>query len=328
MRWPWVSLVFLRKLPGLHSWKYITTFGDRPRRMNAKDFQLYLEQPRMLYALPLAELQRLAMEYPYSANLRLLLLLKTHIEAHPDEQDYLQRCATASFDRAFIYDLLQDARLLAREEAREDTEVLELRTLDEIALEEEALLAGNIEEETSPLNNLSYEEDFPVFKTEDENDELENFLESVEFAEEPPERFLMPTRWVDVAADFFTVLPGWTRSLEPVTGSAPPEEFTPEPVSIFSEGRRPDHGHSLKDRLRSIRRQQSEKLADEQEEVRRIARRSLVAQEAVASETLARLLVQQGQYQHAIKMYHRLELLYPEKKAIFAGLIKDLQEKI
>jgi hypothetical protein len=296
--------------------------------MNAKDFQLYLEQPRMLYALPLAELQGLAMEYPYSANLRLLLLLKTHLEGHPDEQDYLQRCATATFDRAFIYDLLQDARLLAREEAREDTEVLELRTLDEIALEEEALLAGNIEEETSPLNNLSYEEDFPVFKTEDENDELENFLESVEFAEELPESFLMPTRWVDVAADFFTVLPDWTRSLEPVTGSAPPEGFTPEPVSIFSEGRRPDHGHSLKDRLRSIRRQQSEKLADEQEEVRRIARRSLVAQEAVASETLARLLVQQGQYQHAIKMYYRLELLYPEKKAIFAGLIKDLQEKI
>jgi len=103
--------------------------------MNAKDFQLYLEQPQMLYALPLTELQGLAMEYPYSSNLRLLLLLKTHLEGHPDEQNYLQRCASASFDRAFIYDLLQDVQLSSQEH-REETEVLELRTLDEIALEE------------------------------------------------------------------------------------------------------------------------------------------------------------------------------------------------
>jgi len=112
----------------------------------------------------------------------------------------------------------------------------------------------------------------------------------------------------------------WSIRTPPILG--------PEPISRFSEGRRPEHGQSLRDRLRNIRRRQSEKLADEQEEVRKIARRSLVAQEAVASETLARLHVQQGQYQLAIKMYRRLELLYPEKKAIFADLIKDLQEKL
>jgi hypothetical protein len=292
--------------------------------MNAKDLQLYLEQPRMLYTLPLAELQGLAMEYPYSSNLRLLLLLKTHLEGHPDEQDYLQRCATASFDRAFIYDLLQDARLLANEEAREDTEVLELRTLDEVALEEAALLAGNIEEETLQ-SSLSYENSFPVFDDEaEEEDSLEDFFATAEPAEEPTLAVLISSKWVADAADFLAVLPDWSASSEP----SPSEEFRPEPVSRFSEGKRPDHGQSLKDRLRRIRRQQSEKLADEQEEVRKIARRSLVSQEAVASETLARLLVQQGQYQHAIKMYRRLELLYPEKKTIFAGLIKDLQEKL
>jgi len=257
--------------------------------MNAKDFQLYLDQPQMLYALPLAELQSLAMEYPYSSNLRLLLLLKTHLEGHPDEQNYLERCASASFDRAFIYDLLQDARLLTNEEPTEDTEVLELRTLDEIALEEAALLAeGN---EVVPENSLSYEEAPPVFEGEE--------VEEVLFAE-----------------------PAISR---PAEEAAPPYRI---PVSRFSEGKRPEYGQSLKDRLRSIRRRQSEKLADEQMEVRKIARRSLVTQDDVASETLASLLVRQGQYQRAIKMYRRLELLYPEKKTIFAGLIKDLQEKL
>lgn len=294
--------------------------------MNAKDFQLYLEQPQMLYALPLADLQGLAMEYPYSSNLRLLLLLKTHLEGHPEEQGYLQRCASASFDRAFIYDLLQDTRLRSREEAREETDVLELRTLDEIALEEAALTTEGGEE---IAENLSFQEPLPVFAEDDEAEvEVEALVASEDLPLETATPFLPSPTWVAVAADFLAVLPDWSSAPDLVASSAPSEEFTPEPVTKFSEGKRPEHGQSLRDRLRSIRRRQSEKLADEQEEVRKIARRSLVTQEAVASETLARLLVQQGQYQHAIKMYRRLELLYPEKKTIFAGLIKDLQEKL
>jgi len=78
----------------------------------------------------------------------------------------------------------------------------------------------------------------------------------------------------------------------------------------------------------TLRRLHADKKAGEQEEVTRIARRRLVAQEAVASETLAGLLVRQGQYQNAIKMYQHLSLLYPEKKTTFAGLIKDLKEKL
>lgn len=285
----------------------------------------------MLYALPLAELQGLAMEYPYSFNLRLLLLLKTHLEGHPNEQDYLQRCATAAFDRAFIYDLLQDARLMAGEDAQDETEVLELRTLDEIALEEAALLSDSNQVEAVPENNLAFKEHLPVFDEgeEEKADEAVSVLvaEPAEIVDTP---YLASAEWISAAGDYLAALPIWPNNppQEPLAGPAPPEAFSPEPVSRFSEGKRPEHGQSLRDRLRSIRRQQSEKLADEQKEVRKIARRSLVAQEAVASETLARLLVQQGQYQHAIKMYRRLELLYPEKKTIFAGLIKDLQEKL
>lgn len=300
--------------------------------MNAKDFQLYLEQPSLLYALPLAELQGLAMQYPYSSNLRLLLLLKTHLEGHPDEQSYLQRCATASFDRAFIYDLLQDARLLAREEPQEETEILELRTLDEIALEDAALLVNGSETQPAPENNLSYEKLFPPLNNDNDNNGSSSPLAEPEVedsVEAPPLPYSVPAAWVAAATDFLAVLPEWPSEPTPtISPASPAATFSPEPVSSFSAGERPQHGQSLKDRLRHIRRHQSEKLADEQVEVRKIARRSLVAQEAVASETLASLLARQGQYQRAIKMYRSLELLYPEKKTIFAGLIKDLQEKL
>ena len=46
------------------------------------------------------------------------------------------------------------------------------------------------------------------------------------------------------------------------------------------------------------------------------------------SETLADLLVRQGQPARAIEMYRRLGLVNPEKKAIFAGLIQELKQKI
>jgi hypothetical protein len=284
--------------------------------MKPQEFQQYLEQPGLLYELPLTGLQQLAMEYPYSPNLRLLLLLKTHLEGHPDEADYLSRCAAASFDRSFIYDLLQDMEARPEEEDREETEVLELRTLDEIALEDAALLAD--EASPTPLKAaLSYQNIFPV---------EEDFLEA-------PELPLVPDVEL-VPSSLSTTLSSWAENATAYLGALPKHDVglkaahNPEPVANFQSATLTPIPTSLRERLRTIRRFQANKIADEQEEVRRIARRSLVAQEAVASETLAGLLVRQGQYQNAIKMYQHLALLYPEKKTTFAGLIKDLKEKL
>lgn len=294
--------------------------------MNSQDFQQLLEHPRALYDLPLADLQRLAMDYPYSQNLRLLLLLKTHLEGHPNESEYLNRCAASAFDRAFIYDLLQDASRVPTEN-KEETEVLELRTLEDIALDDAALPATSPALAPTPeIRSLSYDD---LFSGAEENEQEET--PTTEAFPEPTERVKPPTSaygsWVALAAAFHEVLPEFPPSATDrlPADTAPP---APEPVTHFTGGRPPESRASLKDRLRSIRRIQAGKMAVEQEEVRKIARRSLVAQEAVASETLAALLVRQGQYKNAIKMYKRLELLYPEKKTIFAGLIKELKEKL
>ena len=51
--------------------------------MNAESFSTYLAQPAKLYQLPYQEIKNLVAEYPYSANLRRLLLLKSKIEQDP-----------------------------------------------------------------------------------------------------------------------------------------------------------------------------------------------------------------------------------------------------
>lgn len=285
--------------------------------MKPQEFQQYLEQPELLYELTLTSLQQLAMEYPYSPNLRLLLLLKTHLEGHPNEADYLNRCAAASFDRAFIYDLLQDMEALPTGEEPEETEVLELRTLEEIALEDAALLVEATTSPSLPETEADHQNLFP---------EQEAFLEEAELPPAPENVPVLPAQisfyesWAENATAFLKALPKYATGLQ--------AERSPEPVANFHHAKTIQGPPSLRERLRTIRRFQTDKIADEQEEVRKIARRSLVAQEAVASETLAALLVRQGQYQNAIKMYQHLALLYPEKKTTFAGLIKDLKEKL
>lgn len=274
--------------------------------MTGTDFLRLLEQPRLLYELPTSELQQLAVRFPYSSNLRLLLLLKVHLEGHPDEATYLARCAAATFDRASVYDALKEIDALPEEGVEMDGDVLELKELDDLMLDvlpeqvdEQAPLAEELPQPVSEF--VSGWEEESLSAEEADADVWDHMLAQAENEED-----------VNPEGD-----------PQPVEEEALPSASLPsqeQPVS-------PGYG-TLQERLARIRERQRTTGFNEKEDVNRIARRSLVAQEEVASETLAKLLIKQGQYQNAIKMYQRLILLYPEKKTTFAGLIKELKEKL
>lgn len=305
--------------------------------MTSQEFSHYLDQPELLYKLPLSDLQQLAVRFPYSPNVRLLLLLKTHLEGHEQEALYLSRCAAASFDRSHIYDLLRELDATVKESAVREEEVLELRELD--ALELEPLLAGDPQNSTPEENLLS--ESSPSPETDDSyllpssigDEELaDELLDELEFSLPPSssvEEEVGPedvTLWEEETPKAETAPEEGRSELEEPLGLLP--ESTPADPPQPAEEKVIALPDGLRGRLARIRRMQQARGKDNKEEVNRIARRSLVAHEEVASETLAGLLVRQGQYQNAIRMYQRLILLYPEKKTIFAGLIKDLQEKL
>jgi len=303
--------------------------------MTAQEFHQYLEAPDRLYGLALTELQELALKYPYSPNLRLLLLLKAKLEQHPAEDTYLERCAAASFDRGFLYDLLQELESTSESAAPLETDVLELRELDQLNLEP---LTATISPPAATAEELATPPEIPIASGFSEFPDLpaeDPVLPAAETLippppvlpparvsdeEKPPPPFAVET-WADRSAAFLEAISA--PAAAPINENAQPER--PERFTSDAQAAAPP---SLRQRLGRIRQHQQSRTKDPREEVDKIARRSLVAHEAVASETLARLLVQQEQYQNAIKMYRRLILLYPEKKTIFAGLIKDLKEKL
>lgn len=75
--------------------------------MNAENFREYLNDPSLLYQVPYEELKSLALEYPYNAHLRWLLLQKGRMEHRPDARKLLEKAAVYSIDRRALYHFIQ-----------------------------------------------------------------------------------------------------------------------------------------------------------------------------------------------------------------------------
>lgn len=56
------------------------------------------------------------------------------------------------------------------------------------------------------------------------------------------------------------------------------------------------------------------------------ARQSVIDDETIVSETLAKIFLEQGHKEKAIKVYQKLSLVFPEKSTYFADLIKKLKK--
>lgn len=308
--------------------------------MNRQTFLNYLEEPSRLYQLSLVELQGLVLEYPYSASLRLLLLLKARLEDHPRKAEMLQQASSRTFDRAHLYDLLRDLdrEERQREEKEERLELPELDKLDFAFPEPELREATEVDIPTSKLATSVVQ---PISTppppsvtieeiTADEVEQLSFEAEDLPKKTVEPKAVAEPVTIPRLSFDMGKIVANAVAGSELSTEINKKELPTPKAVkhTVVKEN---ESGTTqrIKTRLRRHRNKQLQRLkAEKHDHLKKIASESVSNHEEIASETLAKLLAHQGQYAKAIKMYERLSLLKPKKKAKFAALIQDLKEKL
>lgn len=135
--------------------------------MNAGSFLKYIKTPSLLHQLSYEELKTIVLQYPYSANLHLLLLLKSKLESHKDYDKNLAMAAAYSIDRAYLFRLLQNPELqsLQASQVLKEDDVLELKDLSRLEedLEKEVVL---LTDEAIPGEAPSLEMEIPVQSSE------------------------------------------------------------------------------------------------------------------------------------------------------------------
>ncbi len=302
--------------------------------MNRQTFLEFLEQPAKLYQLSLTELQGLVMQYPYAANLRQLLLLKAKIEHHPRQEEILQQAAARTFDREFLFETLQELERSGLEGLLVPEEKLELQLLQDLAYEPIPLENNPAAEPLSQASGAAELRAVPLTQPEEEMEEEEDWLPPAT-AEAPKttagkviEFEVLPRQQAGEVATAIATAASISELIAAMFSQAA-IVFSPQPIASLQALASPV-GSSLKERMQAHKNRQLAALraTATANTVEAKARQSVSDAGEAASETLAGLLVKQGQYERAIKMYRRLSLQIPAKKATFAALIKELKEKL
>lgn len=117
--------------------------------MNSENFHEYLKNPSMLHQVSYQELKSLVLQYPYSPNLRYLLMVKSLFDQNKDYDRNLTLAAMFAPDRKKLLQLVkQNTRLREIHENYElNEEFLELKDLSSL---EEVLENQPVSEEQTP----------------------------------------------------------------------------------------------------------------------------------------------------------------------------------
>ena len=328
--------------------------------MTNVEFIRLFRNPALLAAADVADLERLTGKYPYSANAQLLLAMWAEMSGHPQRERYFQRAAATTFDRAHLYDLLQEMNATGATQSplvqEEEFELFQLEDLDSLDAPEplpaypipDALddfmvnpgdrgsyLAENFGPgpeaypadqmtDTDPAQNKV---EVPLTVDPDPHSSEANSTSSTTESSTPEDD---PEPSPPTAPEPPNPAPAAAPEIDAIAAREEPEELptTPEDPKKFLHRYPISSREELVERLRIIRRRQVEGAKQQKQSVKKIAHRSLVASDGMISATLAEVFINQKQYQHAIRIYEQLALANPEKRPIFAALIKDLKRKL
>lgn len=157
--------------------------------MNAANFHEYLKNPSMLHQVNYQELKSLSLQYPYAANLRYLMLVKSLMDNRREYDRNLVLASLSSVDRKKLHQLVMRYSLVTEntdnyEIVEEFLELKDLSTLEEV-LESGPVASETLKQQAAPLSNVDSNNDIEFLGHLNDEGGDDEMAESVEEEVQP-----------------------------------------------------------------------------------------------------------------------------------------------
>lgn len=297
--------------------------------MNSENFPDFLNDPTRLYSVSFEELQSLVLEYPYANSLWKLLLCKAYFEDKTEYPKILESLAMRIQNRSQLRNFVAHlAQLKAEYElAQENRQTLDLEDFKRQVIHRAIQEVPTAEKKQEKAQQAEVQ---PVEKTTERKQLLDELFGSETDIEVPKEsQKEKPTKESD-SVDLITAALSEhiAASIEVQLHLAALPAKTP---SKKKSKKKKKHKPQSKDNFNSWHKAQQAfqfpTKSGQSVKAKALAAQSIMYNTSIISETLAKLLEDQGYFDKSIKMYEQLCLKNPEKSALFEAKINSLKER-
>ncbi len=271
--------------------------------MNKDTFISYIGDTSIILESDISPLKAIVDEFPYCQTAQLLYTksLRLFNNIHYDQQ--LKIAAVRVTDRKALYELLMQQALNRKiTQIEQDINESEVRETSEDTFSTEKLTDERmIELEQEILNEAI-------------NSSIQLEVSEYTFEDEAEEALEQPL-----------------NTLPQVTGKLTFSQWLNKGAVISESSSNQQQDKQNKEMLIAKFIQDEPRIEPQKKEFFspvNMAKLSIVEDETFVSETLAKIYVNQGNYEKAIRAYQNLSLKYPEKSSYFASQIQNLEELI
>ena len=270
--------------------------------MNRNNFIEYLKNPEKLNANHISQLEKLTGDFAFCQSAQILLLINLFNENHIKYDQQLKTTAIYAGNRKILKDHID---YIAEKKLRD-------KDLPDEFTEKDRASETSVkpEEKSSKTNSTTYAE-----VMQELNIKAYSLDESLDITKEE-EKILRLKKIIE-------------QRLEEIKKEKAKREKQTTEESTEDRSEKDSNLEKHKDLIdKFIKEEPSIRPKQHFYDPVDSAKHSIVDEQNIVSETLAKIYHDQGMFEKAIKIYEKLSLKFPEKSSYFAGQIRKIKEEI